>query len=97
MDAVGHLIMAMHDRSDRIAAALWDWLQQHGWTTRQLAEFLGCTTTTLERLALVARPQDGTDWEDDVEIITVSLRLDHDALRAILQAANMPAEREYGA
>ena len=97
MDAAAHLIMAMHDRPERIGSALWEWLQWHHWSTGQLTEYLDCTTATLERLALVSRPQPGTDWDDDVEIIAVSLRLDHYALRTILQGAETPAEREYGA
>jgi hypothetical protein len=97
MDAVAHLIMALHHRPDRIASALWHWLEQRDWTTRQLADYLGCTAATLERLALVPRPRPGPDWEDDVEIIAVSLQLNHDALRALLLLAAMPAEREFGA
>ncbi len=97
MDTAAHLIMAMHDRLDRIASALWDWLQQHEWNTTQLAEYLDCSSTTLERLALVPRPRPGEDCDDDIEIIAVSLHLNHVALRAILNDQELPAAREFGA
>ena len=77
MDAAAHLIMAMHDRLDRIASALWDWLQRHEWNTEQLTDYLDCSTATLERLALVPRPRPGADWDDDIEIIAVSLHINH--------------------
>jgi len=89
--------MAMRDRSDRIASALWDWLQHHECTTAQLAEYLDCSSTTLERLALVPRPRPGTDRDDDIEIIAVSLHLNHTALQAILNDQHTPAAREFGA
>jgi hypothetical protein len=97
MEAAAHLIMAMHDRLDRIASALWDWLQQHEWNTKQLTDYLDCTTTTLERLALAPRPRPGADWDDDIEIIAVSLRINHAALRTILGENEAPAAREFGA
>jgi hypothetical protein len=97
MDAAAHLLMAMRDRPDRMASALWDWLQQYHWTIEQLTAYLDCSTATLERLALVPRPRPGADWEDDVEIIAVSLRLNHDALRAILGEHEASAAREFGA
>jgi hypothetical protein len=97
MDAAAHLIMAMRDRPDRIASALWDWLQRYDWNTNQLAAYLACSTTTLERLALAPRPQLGADWDDDIEIIAVSLQLNHDALRTILGENIAPAARELGA
>ncbi len=97
MDTTAHLIMAMHDRLDRIASALWDWLQQHEWNTTQLTEYLDCSSTTLERLALVPRPRPGADCDDDIEIIAVSLRINHAALRTILGENEAPAEREFGA
>ncbi len=97
MDAAAHLITAMHDRPDRIASVLWDWLQQHDWNTKQLTDYLDCTTTTLERLALVALPHPGADWDDDIEIIAVSLHIHHAALQAILGENEAPAAREFGA
>jgi hypothetical protein len=97
MDASAHLIMAMRDRLDRIASALWDWLQQHEWNTTQLAEYLDCSSLTLERLALVPRPRPGADRDDDIEIIAVSLHINHAALRAILNDQELPAAREFGA
>ena len=97
MDAAAYLIMAMHDRPDRIASALGDWLQQHEWNNEQLIHYLKCSTATLERLALVLRPRPGADWDDDIEIIAISLHIDHTALRAILSAHEAPAERELGA
>ena len=97
MDAAAHLIMAMRDRPDRIASALWKWLQLCQWDTEQLTVFLDCSTATLERLALVPQPRQGTDWDDDIEIIAVSLHLNHAALRTILEQHVAPAAREYGA
>jgi hypothetical protein len=97
MDAAAHLIMAMRDRPDRIASALWKWLQHYQWDTEQLLAYLTCSVATLERLALVPQPHHGADWEDDIEIIAVSLRLNHAALRAILEQHSMPAAREFGA
>lgn len=97
MDAVTHLIAAMHDRPDRVAWALWSWLQRHRRSTKDLADLLGCGAMTLERLALVPMPCSGDDWDDDVEIIEISLRLHHGALRALLQEDKTPSEREYGA
>ena len=97
MDTAAHLIMAMHDRLDRIASALWDWLQRHEWNTAQLAEYLDCSSTTLQRLALVPRPRPGADRDDDIEIIAVSLHLNHTALQAILNEQDLPAAREFGA
>ena len=97
MDAAAHLIMAMHERHDRIASALWDWLQRHEWNTEQLTRYLGCSTTTLERLALVLRPRLGADWDDDIEIIAVSLHINHTALRMVLGEHEPLAAREFGA
>lgn len=97
MDAAAHLIMAMRDRPDRIASALWDWLQHYDWNTKQLTAYLACSTATLERLALVPRPRPGADLDDDIEIIAVSLHLNHEALRAILGENAAPAARELGA
>ena len=97
MDSATHLIMAMRDRIDRIASALWDWLQHHECTTAQLAEYLDCSSLTLERLALVPRPRPGADCDDDIEIIAVSLHINHSALRAILKDQDLPAAREFGA
>jgi hypothetical protein len=87
----------MHNRPDRIASALWAWQQQHKWNTEQLMQYLGCSSATLERLALVPRPRPGTDRDDDIEIIAVSLHINHTALRAILGEHGAPAEREFGA
>jgi hypothetical protein len=97
MDAAAHLIMAMHERHDRIASALWNWLQRHEWNTEQLTDFLGCSTATLERLALVLLPRLGADWDDDIEIIAVSLRINHAALRMILGEREVISAREFGA
>ena len=97
MDAAAHLIMAMHDRPDRIASALWDWLQQHDVEHRAAHDYLNCSTATLERLALVPRPRPGADWDDDIEIIAVSLHINHAALRVILGENEAPAAREFGA
>ena len=97
MDASAHLIMALRDRPDRIAAALGDWLLRYDWNTEQLKAFLACSTATLERLALVPRPHPGADWNDDIEIIAISLHLNHNALRAILGHSPTLAAREYGA
>jgi hypothetical protein len=97
MDAAAHLIMAMRDRPERIASALWDWLQQHSWNTEHLTDYLECATPTLERLALVSRPHPGADWDDDIEIIAVSLRINHAALRAILGEDASSSAREFGA
>jgi hypothetical protein len=97
MDAVTHLIAAMRDRPDRIASALWGWLQRYGFATDQLVACLGCEPSTLERLALVPLPRPGADWEDDVEIIEISLHLRPRALRALLQEMQEPHAREYGA
>jgi hypothetical protein len=87
----------MHNRLDRIASALWAWLQEHNWDTEQLARYLGCSSATLERLALVPRPRPGADRDDDIEIIAVSLHINHAALRAILGEHGATAEREFGA
>jgi hypothetical protein len=97
MDSATHLIVAMHHRLDRIASALWAWLQQHDGNTDQLMHYLGCSSATLERLALVPRPRPGADWDDDIEIIALSLHINHAALRAILGGHTAPAEREFGA
>jgi hypothetical protein len=97
MDAATHMIAAMRERSDRIASALWFWLQQHDCTTKDLAEALDCSLETVERLALVPLPQSGEDWEDDVEIIEISLRLRRGALRALLLDVSAPHAREFGA
>ena len=97
MDAAAHLILAMRDRPDRCASVLWNWLQRYDWKTEQLTDYLGCSTTTLERLALVPRPRPGSDWDDDIEIIAVSLRINHAALRTILGEHEAPAARELGA
>jgi len=97
MDAAAHLIMAMHDRLDRIASALWDWLQQHEWNSEQLTDYLDCSTATLERLALVPRPRPGADCDDDIEIIAVSLHINHTALRMVLGEHEPLAAREFGA
>jgi hypothetical protein len=97
MDAAAHLIMAMRDRPERIASALWDWLQQHSWDTEHLTDYLDCATATLERLALAPRPRPGADWEDDIEIITISLPINHTALRMLLSEHESPASREFGA
>ena len=97
MDAATYLIAAMRDRPDRIAWALWEWLRRASRSTQELAVFLGCTLPALERLALVPRPQPGADWDDDVTIIEISLRLRHGSLRAILSEVEAPSEREYGA
>jgi hypothetical protein len=97
MDSAAHLIMAMHDRGDRIASALWDWLQQHEWNSEQLTAYLDCSSATLERLAWVPRPHPGADWDDDIEIIAVSLHINHGALRMILGQNKAPSAREVGA
>ena len=97
MNAAAHLLMAMHDRPDRMASALWDWLQRYHWTIEQLKAYLACSTATLERLALVPRPRPGADWDDDIEIIAVSLYLNHEALRTILGENEASAAREFGA
>ena len=97
MDAAAYLIMAMHDHPDRIASALGDWLQQHEWNTEQLIHYLKCSTATLERLALVSRPRLGPDWDDDIEIIAISLQINHAALRMLLSGHESPSERELGA
>lgn len=97
MEAAAYLITAMHDRPDRIASALWVWLERREQTVEQLAAYLGCSPATLERLALVKRPHPGDDWEVDVEIIAISLKLEHSALRALLREAERPREREFGA
>ena len=97
MDAAAYLIMAMHDRPDRIASALGDWLKQHEWNTEQLIHYLKCSTVTLERLALVPRPRLGADWDDDIEIIAISLHISHSALRAILSEHAPATAREFGA
>ena len=97
MDAAAYLIMAMQDRPDRIASALGDWLEQHEWNTELLLHYLTCSTATLERLALVLRPRLGADWDDDIEIIAVSLRINHAALRNILGEHEALAARELGA
>jgi hypothetical protein len=97
MDAAAYLIMAMQDRPDRIASALGDWLQQHEWNTEQLLHVLACSAATLERLALISRPRPGADWDDDIAIIAISLRINHAALRAILSDHEAPASREFGA
>ena len=97
MNAAAHLLMAMRDRPDRMASALWQWIERYGWTTEQLTDYLACSTATLERLALVLRPRPGADWDDDVEIIAVSLYLNLEALRAILGECDAPAAREFGA
>jgi hypothetical protein len=96
MQTATYLITAMRDRPDRMASALWAWLQRHNKTSEQLAEFLGCAPATLERLAMAARPHPGDDWEVDVEIIAISLRLRHAALRLLLEEAEQPFEREFG-
>ena len=97
MEAATHFIAAMRDRPDRIASALWFWLHRHGRPVEDLAATLGCTAAALERLAMVPLPQPGTDWDDDVEIIEISLRLRRGALRALLLENEAPAERELGA
>ena len=97
MEAATHFIAAMRDRPDRIASALWACLQRHGQSVEDLAATLGCTAQALERLALVPLPQPGIDWDDDVEIIEISLRLRRGALRALLLDDEAPAERELGA
>ena len=97
MDAAAHLIMAMRDRPERIASALWDWLQHLSWDTEHLTDYLDCATATLERLALAPRPHPGADWDDDIEIIAVSLHINHAALRAILGENETPSAREFGA
>ncbi len=97
MEATAHLIMAMQDRQDRIASALWDWLEQHEWNIEQLMQYLNCSNATLERLAHVTRPRPGADWDDDIEIIAVSLHLDHTALRMILGEGETTQSREFGA
>jgi hypothetical protein len=97
MEAATYLIKAMHDRQDHIASALWNLLEQHEWNIEQLLEYLNCSTTALERLALMARPRLGADWNDDIEIIAISLHIDHAALRAILIESETPASREFGA
>jgi hypothetical protein len=97
MEAATHLIAAKRARPDRVASALWLWLDRHEQTVEQLTAFLDCSPTTLERLAMVRRPQPGPDWEVDVEIIAISLHLRHEALRALLLEADQPREREFGA
>jgi hypothetical protein len=97
MEAATYLIAAMHGRRDRLASALWLWLERHEQTTAQLAEYLTCSPSTLERLAMVRRPLPGPDWDVDVEIIAISLRLSHAALRALLFEADQPQERVFGA
>jgi predicted membrane chloride channel (bestrophin family) len=97
MDAAAYLIMAMQDRPDRIASALGNWLQQHEWNTEQLLDYLMCSNETLERLALVARPRLGADWDDDIEIIAISLHINHTALRTILGENEAASAREFGA
>jgi hypothetical protein len=97
METATHLIAAMHDRPDRVASALWLWLERHEQAIEQLVEYLDCSPATLERLAMVKRPQPGLDWEVDVEIIAISLRLRHEALRRLLFEADRPQEREFGA
>ncbi|MEO7910193.1 MAG: hypothetical protein ABIV47_11130 [Roseiflexaceae bacterium] len=97
MDAATHLIVAMHDRLDRVASALWDWLEEYEWNSEQLTAYLDCSPTTLERLAWVARPHTGADWDDDIEIIALSLHINHAALRTILGENVTPSEREVGA
>jgi len=96
MQSSTYLITAMRDRTDRVASALWLWLQRHNQTSEQLAKWLGCSLEMLERLAMVARPQPGDYWEVDVEIIAISLRLRHDPLRTLLSEAEQPFEREFG-
>ena len=97
METATHLIAAIHDRPDCVASALWLWLERHEQTIEQLAEYLDCPPLALERLAMVRRPQPGSDWDVDVEIIAISLRLPHEALRTLLLEADRPQEREFGA
>jgi hypothetical protein len=97
MDAARHMIAAMCQRPDRVASALWEWLLRHSCPTEKLAGMLGCSASTLERLALVPLPRPGEDWDDDVEIIEISLRLRRGSLRALLQEVAQPRVREYGA
>jgi hypothetical protein len=87
----------MHNRLDRIASALWAWLQEHERDTEQLTHYLGCSSAPLKRLALVLRPRPDADHGDDIEIIAVSLRINHAALRAILGENAAPSARELGA
>jgi len=96
MEAATYLIAAMHDRRDRLASALSLWLERHEQTAEQLAEYLDCLPSTLERLAMVRRPLPGPDWDVDVEIIAISLRLSHAALSTLLLEADRPQEREFG-
>ncbi len=96
MDAVWHLIMAMRDRSDRIASALLLWIERNDASIAHLADHLGCSAATIERLALLSMPKPGPDWDDDVEIIAISLRIHHEALRELLDTAE-PRAREFGA
>jgi len=44
-----------------------------------------------------ATPRPGADRDDDIEIIAVSLHLNHTALQAILNDQHTPAAREFGA
>ena len=97
MDAVWHLIMAMGDRTDRIASALLEWTERNDASIEQLAVYLGCNAATLERLALLSMPKPGPDWDDDVEIIAISLRMRHAALRELLLSTLEPRAREFGA
>ena len=97
MDAASHQIAALRNRPDRMASALWAWTEQHNATLEQLAAFLDSTSAILERLALATRPRPGPDWEDDVEIIAISLHLRCEALRSLLLEADGAHERAYGA
>jgi hypothetical protein len=97
MDAASHQIAALRNRPDRMASALWAWIEHHNATLEQLAAFLGSTDATLERLALVTRPRPGPDWEDDVEIIAISLHLQSAALRTLLLETDGAHERAFGA
>lgn len=96
MEAATHLIAALHARPDRVASALWFWLERYEQTIEQLTEYLDCSPTILERLAMVRRPQLGPDWDVDVEIIAISLHLRHEALRVLLLEADELREREFG-
>ena len=97
MDTASHQIAALRNRPNRMAWALWVWLQSHNATIEQLAAFLGGSGPSLERLALATRPQPGMDWDDDVEIIAISLRLNSTRLRSLLLEVEAPRERELGA
>lgn len=93
--SVTRLIAELRYQPQLIAANLAAWMTAKSLSCTELMDWLSCNAQTLSRLAELKRPEPGPDYEGDVEIIAVSLRLSLTRLHAILDGTT-PLELARG-